>query len=138
MNLFEIVSYYNVPIDEEQAWAICYLCGKYLQPKKMAQMPLPAGLQSINFDEEGNVAVDGNLTDDQAKVRNINLVTSAFETKMVPLLSAQFATKIATQNHLCSGLPGHLQKCFSSNKIYCQGHHFTLISKIWACFQTPF
>ena len=62
MNLFEIVSYYNVPIDEEQAWAICYDCEKYLQPKKMAQMSLPAGLQSINFDEEGKVAVNGNLS----------------------------------------------------------------------------
>ena len=71
MDLSEILVCFNAPIKEEQAWAVCHLCGKYLQNKRTKEKPIPNGTKSIKFDEDGIVTIDGKFVDDETKVSKI-------------------------------------------------------------------
>ena len=62
MNLHEILVCFNSPIKEEQAWAVCYLCCKFLKSKEAEQRSLPSGPKFIEFDKDGNVTISATST----------------------------------------------------------------------------
>jgi len=68
MNLQEILVCFNSPIKEEQAWAVCYLCGKFVQSEGAEQRSLPCGPKSILFEKDGSVTISGTLSNDESEV----------------------------------------------------------------------
>lgn len=74
MNLSEILVCFNAPIKEEQAWAVCHLCGKFLQDKGTKEKPLPEGPKSIHFDKDGGITVTGEFVNNETEVKIIYLV----------------------------------------------------------------
>uniref|UniRef100_H2ZQL7 KIND domain-containing protein n=1 Tax=Ciona savignyi TaxID=51511 RepID=H2ZQL7_CIOSA len=70
MNLKEIVECFNAPIKEEQAWAVCHQCGKYLKKQESENIDLskprytaPEGLHAAYFGENGLIDLLGEPTE---------------------------------------------------------------------------
>ena len=68
MILLDILVCFNSPIKEEQAWAVCFFCAKFLKEKEAEQRPLPCDPKSIEFDHDGNISITGTLCNDETEV----------------------------------------------------------------------
>ena len=68
MNLLDILVCFNSPIKEEQAWAVCFLCGKALKDQEAEQKLAPCGPKSIIFDKDGRITITGAFCNDEAEV----------------------------------------------------------------------
>ncbi|XP_076808239.1 protein spire homolog 1-like isoform X2 [Clavelina lepadiformis] len=61
MNLLDILLCFDLPLKEEQAWAVCHQCGKFLKEKfrtNKLQFYASLGVESIVFDDTGHVSVE--------------------------------------------------------------------------------
>lgn len=71
MNLNEILQGFNAPLNEEQAWAICYQYASkdhhtstYEDKDEQISYTIPINLDSIVFSKDGNVSIHGDETAD--------------------------------------------------------------------------
>ena len=57
LTLQRVVEGFNAPINEEQAWAVCYQCGKILQIQKETSSICRklSGLRSVKIYKDGSV-----------------------------------------------------------------------------------
>ncbi|XP_050399145.1 protein spire isoform X5 [Patella vulgata] len=61
LSLYDILKVFNNPINEEQAWAICYQCAQYFsvnQPQVKLQEFFLYGIQALRLRKDGEVIID--------------------------------------------------------------------------------
>ena len=60
LNLLQILEVFNAPINEEQAWAVCYQCAKYLQ-KAWSERSVDNGLPCFSCLDAVVLSKDGTV-----------------------------------------------------------------------------
>ena len=62
--LKDVLEVFSVPLNEEQAWAVCFQCAKYLQEewtKTPAQCVIFKGIESVIMCRDGTIERSGTL-----------------------------------------------------------------------------
>uniref|UniRef100_F6WWY7 KIND domain-containing protein n=1 Tax=Ciona intestinalis TaxID=7719 RepID=F6WWY7_CIOIN len=85
MDLKEIVECFNAPIKEEQAWAVCHQCGKFLKKQEIEHLDTtkpvftaPEGPKNIYFNENGHVDLLGPPNEFQEQIALARVGVSVF------------------------------------------------------------